>query len=513
MIFKKIFFFLIILLDYSSGSKILGIFPTFVRSHYYLANTLMNHLAEKGHRVTVISPFLDENPAKNNSYQNVVLTGLDDLKDTVNMFDYVNTNELLFIVLSIKKSLEMTELVLNHTNVQYLLQSNEKFDLVIMERFVNEAYVGFAEHFNCPYIVLSTFGTNPWINVLTGNPAPPSYIPNPSMPLSSKMNFWERQLNTLMYIYVHFLHNFYAFPGQKLLYEKYFNASTNFYDVLYRPSLVLLNSHPVTNQPVPYVPNMIDIGGFHIKPRRKISKDLQIFLDEAKEGVIYFSMGSFLKSTQQSPEKHEIFLKTFSKLKLKVLWKWESDRLANQSRNIRIEKWVLQQSVLEHPNVRLFITHGGLLSISEAVHSGIPMLVVPVFGDQKINSRHVADQGMGLWLEYHDVTESTLTKKINEILYNPIYLENVKLKSKIYNDRLVDPLDVATYWVEYVIRHKGAPHLRIEGVNLSWYKYFLIDVIITILMCVFIAFYLICIVLRTISSFYFKCKCEKVKLN
>lgn len=44
-----------------------------------------------------------------------------------------------------------------------------------------------------------------------------------------------------------------------------------------------------------------------------------------------------------------------------MLWKWEDD-LPDKPSNIRIEKWLPQNDILGHPNVKLFITHGGLLS-------------------------------------------------------------------------------------------------------------------------------------------------------
>lgn len=50
------------------------------------------------------------------------------------------------------------EMALKHPNVQNMLQSNKKFDLVIVEQFHNEFYIGFAHRYNCPYIVLSTMG-------------------------------------------------------------------------------------------------------------------------------------------------------------------------------------------------------------------------------------------------------------------------------------------------------------------------------------------------------------------
>lgn len=47
----------------------------------------------------------------------------------------------------------------------------------------------------------------------------------------------------------------------------------------------------------------------------------------------------------------------------------------------------------------------------------------------------------------------------------------------MFNDRLVTPENLVNYWTKYVIRHKGAPHLKSNGLNLMWYQYFLLDVI------------------------------------
>jgi glucuronosyltransferase len=44
----------------------------------------------------------------------------------------------------------------------------------------------------------------------------------------------------------------------------------------------------------------------------------------------------------------------------------------------------------------------------------------------------------------------------------------------------MSPLETAVYWTEYVIRHKGAPHLRSAAVGMPWYQYYLIDVLLVI---------------------------------
>ena len=57
------------------------------------------------------------------------------------------------------------------------------------------------------------------------------------------------------------------------------------------------------------------------------------------------------------------------------------------------------------------------------------------------------------------------------------YRENVKRGSAIMNDRPVPPLDAAMYWIEYVLRHKGAPHLRSAAQDLAWHELYLLDVL------------------------------------
>lgn len=55
----------------------------------------------------------------------------------------------------------------------------------------------------------------------------------------------------------------------------------------------------------------------------------------------------------------------------------------------------------------------------------------------------------------------------------------------------MSPADTVVYWTEYVIRHKGAPHLRSQAFNLTWYQYYLLDVIGVVLLTVLTALYVI----------------------
>lgn len=84
------------------------------------------------------------------------------------------------------------------------------------------------------------------------------------------------------------------------------------------------------------------------------------------------------------------------------------------------------------------------------------------------------------------------------------YAINAKKLSKRFNDRPLTAVESAVYWTEYVIRHKGAKHLRTAAVGMPWWKYYLVDVISFLLSIAFIALYTIYFVLKTIFKKLFK---------
>jgi glucuronosyltransferase len=56
------------------------------------------------------------------------------------------------------------------------------------------------------------------------------------------------------------------------------------------------------------------------------------------------------------------------------------------------------------------------------------------------------------------------------------YRENAVRISRAFNDRPISPLDTAIFWTEYVIRHRGALHLRSAARDLPSYQYLLLDI-------------------------------------
>lgn len=201
------------------------------------------------------------------------------------------------------------------------------------------------------------------------------------------MTFSERLINTVSNLFESTSFELVHKPLQRSLYKKYFPNAKRSFDEIYKSSAIyLMNTHVSSAFARPYLPNMIEICGIHVEPVQPLPNDIQLFLDSADEGAIVFSMGSNIKAIDWPLEMREIFIKTFGKLKQKVLWKYENDTLPGKTDNVMISKWLPQRDAIAHPNVKLFITHGGLLGTTEALIEGLPILGIPIFGDQMVNS-------------------------------------------------------------------------------------------------------------------------------
>uniref|UniRef100_A0A2S2PYJ9 UDP-glucuronosyltransferase 2C1 n=1 Tax=Sipha flava TaxID=143950 RepID=A0A2S2PYJ9_9HEMI len=216
------------------------------------------------------------------------------------------------------------------------------------------------------------------------------------------------------------------------------------------------------------------------------------FVESAKYGVIYFSFGTIVDPSKLPNSTIEIFVNVIKKLKQKVMWKWDSKNLPQLPDHVMVSEWFPQSDILGHPNVRLFITHGGIHSLEEATYNAVPIVGIPFFGDQHMNMRLVEQNGFGKMVDHIDLNENLLLSAINEVLANRKYKENTKLRCEIFKDNQMKSMDRALYWVEYVIRHNGADHLKqSRNIPQSFIQYFLIDVCLVIITMIIISVFLI----------------------
>jgi len=64
----------------------------------------------------------------------------------------------------------------------------------------------------------------------------------------------------------------------------------------------------------------------------------------------------------------------------------------------------------------LFISHGGISGVYEAVDAGVPVLGFPLFYDQPRNIGNLVDAGMALSMNLLTITKDSALKTINELI-------------------------------------------------------------------------------------------------
>ncbi|XP_075223720.1 UDP-glycosyltransferase UGT5-like [Lycorma delicatula] len=502
------FFLLLLMFMCSDAAKILVVIPLFAKSHHYTIQPIIRELAERGHDITFYTPMpLGKNYTNVKQFE--IHLPLEKMFSTVGFEEIRKLGKIpWFNLISFwPMGLGIVNQTLEHPEIRKLIHSNEKFDLILLETFFGqESLIAFGHKFKAPVIALASFSSYILIDEFTGNPFGTSYIPGFELPYTNKMTFFQRFHNTVRNTLIMLMSYSFYLPSQESLMRKHFNYPGSetippMVDMLQNTSLVIVNSQISIDYPRAWVPNVIGVAGLHISPDRKpLPKDLKDFMDNSKNGILYVSFGSVVPSEKMPDDMREAFIKAFSKLKQNVLWKISLDSIPGLPKNVKTSKWLPQQDVLAHPNCLAFVTHGGLLSQQEAVYFSVPLVGIPFFGDQYMNIERAAAAGFAISLDQYNLTETSLTWAINEVLNNPKYRENIKTQSKIFRDNPQPPIEKAMYWVEYILKYNGAPHLRSEGRKLSWFQYLLLDVIGFIALILISVLFIVYLVIKFIVS-------------
>ncbi|XP_029175562.1 UDP-glucuronosyltransferase 2B20-like isoform X1 [Nylanderia fulva] len=475
-----------------SKFKILSVFGHLGKSHFDVFKPLLEELARHGHEITVISYFPRTDSAKAKeplpNYKDISLV---DPKVGV----YVNVVDLhqvshsrFFLATQLLLLRSMADFAcqtgLRHPLITEFLRRDEKFDVILTENFNTDCFLGFIHHFKAPYLALSSHQIMPWTNEDMGNEDNPSYIPNIFFGLTRPMDLIDRMKNAVTLLLFNAAYDYWFRPADQAIANEVFGPDLPELSEIARQSRALLvNTHNSFHGSRPQLPNVIEVGGLHIPPKvNPVPKDIAKFLDSANdEGVLYFSLGSMIKSTTMPKEKLDAILNVIESIPRKVIWKWESDESPRKMDNVMTRKWLPQFDVMNHPNIKCYLGHGGLLGLSESVYIGLPSILIPMFGDQFHNSAAVKTRGAAIVLDFNNFNEQYFRQAVDACFNDTSYRENAQRLSKAYRDRPATPLETAVWWTEYIARGNGIPYLRSEGADLPWYQLHLIDVALVLI--------------------------------
>ncbi|KAG5874354.1 hypothetical protein JTB14_022347 [Gonioctena quinquepunctata] len=467
-------------------ANILAIVPAPFYSHQIAFQEIWKELSRRGHQVTLITTVPIDEPDLVNltvidmsrSYK--LLTEKYTISKTAeNILNMWNWYDIFA-----KINRDAAEEQLSSVELQDLIHRhhNYHFDLVLVESYFPE-FLTFAKIYDCPSVLLTSVDGHTEFHRAMGNPVHPVLNADYATAFHVELGFFERVTSTVYSLYVSSFETFYVNPAKQKIIDKYFtNSSVTLSQLIKNVDLLFLDCHPVIQGPRAIGPTTINIGmERRLIAKHPLTKELKYFMDNASEGFIYMSLGSNVRSKDLNKDTLESIVEVFRKLPFRVVWKFEDDRkdrLEGIPDNIMVVKWAPQQLVLKHPNIKLFITQGGLQSLEEAVYSNVPLVVIPYFADQFKNARLMEYKGIGKKVGRKPfVKGKELEDAILEVITDQRYKENISKMGKWAKDVPMTGLEKAVWWTEYVIRHKGSKHLRNPAADIPLYQYFLLDVI------------------------------------
>ncbi|XP_004419187.1 PREDICTED: UDP-glucuronosyltransferase 2C1-like [Ceratotherium simum simum] len=358
-----------------------------------------------------------------------------------------------------------------------------KFDICIADplSFCGELL---AELLNIPFIYSFRFSYgNVFERLCGGLPTHPSFVPGSTSGLTDNMTFVQRLENWLLYITSDVMHVYFLFPEWDEYYSKVLGKPTTFCEIMGKAEMWLIRTSWDFEFPYPYLPNFEFVGGLHCKPAKPLPKELEEFVQSSgKDGVVVFTLGSMVQNLTE--EKSNMIASALAQIPQKVLWRYTGKKPDTLGPNTRLYEWIPQNDLLGHLKTRTFITHCGTNGIYEAIYHGVPVVGIPLFADQFDNVARMKAKGAAVEVDLHTMSSSDLLNALKTVINNPSYKENAMKLSRIHHDQPLKPLDRAVFWVEFVMRHKGAKHLRPASHNLTWYQYRSLDVIGFLLACV-----------------------------
>ncbi|MEV5378496.1 glycosyltransferase [Streptomyces nondiastaticus] len=205
-----------------------------------------------------------------------------------------------------------------------------------------------------------------------------------------------------------------------------------------KAEMVLCNSIAELDYPFA-IPAKMRLVGAMVPPLPEApdDKDLSGWLD-AQSSVVYMGLGTITRLTRGEVAS---VVEVARRLQGRhaVLWKLpEEQQHLLPSReslpaNLRIESWVpSQHDVLDHPNVKVFFTHGGGNGFNEGVYFGKPLVVRPLWVDCFDQAVRGRDFGISLTLDRpHTLTADDVVDKLTRVLGTPSFTEKARRLGKL----------------------------------------------------------------------------------
>lgn len=354
---------------------------------------------------------------------------------------------------------------------------------------------------------------DPFLSIIHNFPASLSHIPQIPCWLPQKLSFLGRVKNFIFYGFSYLMYSVYLTGPYSNLWRKYVPNSqyNNLEELFHSTGLLLIPTDFAISKPRTLASHMKVIGPILPEPAKPLPSHIHKLISTGKyNDVVIVSFGTVISNFGENFV--ETLASALSAIPATVIWKHKGKMPRKVSENVNIFPWFPQNDILGHPATKLFITHGGLNSIYEASFHGVPMVLIPLFGDQFDNAISIENVGMGEKINIKETTAEKIIDKVHQVLNNDSYSTRAKQVASqiVYPGRKITTVSGETYtqpmmrtpteqaadWFEYGMYNNAGLHLRSEADKLSIIQTHMVDVIVFLVVCLLVFLKVLCVLVR-----------------
>lgn len=166
--------------------------------------------------------------------------------------------------------------------------------------------------------------------------------------------------------------------------------------------------------------NVEMVGTMLPADRSPLPDELRRWIEDGTP-VVYANLGTLAVA---SNAQLDAILEALTDDRFRALWILKDAQRTRLSKalpdSVRVMSWGPPPiAVLEHPNVRAFVSHCGINSVYESIVAGTPIVGIPMFADQRDMAVRVSDAGVGVWIDKNAVRGPALNAAIVRVLEEP----------------------------------------------------------------------------------------------
>ncbi|KAI4486173.1 hypothetical protein M0802_012504, partial [Mischocyttarus mexicanus] len=262
---------LILNIEVTNSAKILAIIPLPSYSHQIVYHSICRNLSLRGHQIT----FVTTDPISDKNLTNFTQIDISHNYKELQNINYVKIRDIYTLQDLLGKyvyemAIKFSENVFNHPDFKkiYASDSDEKFDLVLVEAIITPAIYAFGYRFKAPLIGMISTGLTQMSQFVFGNPVIPSHPStfDLSNRIGLKLPFWKRIQNFVKtWWHIHVTSNDKMYKPQQEIAEKYLGEIPSIKELEKNISIVFTNQQDEISFIRPNVPNIINFGGLHIE--------------------------------------------------------------------------------------------------------------------------------------------------------------------------------------------------------------------------------------------------------